>query len=111
MRRAEAGGLVERLIWLAGGAPMPEVRAEASHALATIQNGVMFLDGQGVGNASARELFAADIKRVLERPMEPIRSPSTFDAPPGAPIGDGPLDWRAPPPRGMQQGGAGLVAR
>jgi hypothetical protein len=41
--------------------------------------------------------MAADIKRFLERPMEPIRTPTTFDAPPGAPIGDYPLDWLAPP--------------
>jgi Met-zincin len=98
IRRAEARALVERLMWLAGGAPMPEVRAEASAALARIQNdgGSWF---SNAGNASARELIAADIKRFLERPMEPLRTPSTFDAPPGAPIGgDTGIDWLVPPP-------------
>jgi hypothetical protein len=42
-------------------------------------------------------LLAADIERFLTRPMEPIRAPSTPDAPPGAPIGDYPNDWLAPP--------------
>ena len=43
-------------------------------------------------------LIAADIKRFLERPIEPVRSQSTFDAPPGAPIGgDTGMDWLASP--------------
>jgi hypothetical protein len=37
--------------------------------------------------------------------MEPIRTPATFDAPPGAPIGDAPLDWLAPPPWDIRGGG------
>jgi len=95
IRRAAARALVERLIWLAGGAPMPEVRAEASSALGNIQGAVVALNGGG--DSAAQQLLAADIKRFLERPMEPIRTPATFDAPPGAPIGDYPLDWLAPP--------------
>jgi len=93
IRRASARALVERLMWLAGGAPMPQVRAEASAALARLQG-----DGLPAGtDDAANKLIAADIKRFLERPMEPVRTPSTFDAPPGAPIGDYPLDWLAPP--------------
>jgi Met-zincin/Domain of unknown function (DUF5117) len=94
IRRATARALVERLMWLAGGAPMPEVRAEASAALARLQG-----DGLPAGSDdAANKLMAADIKRFLERPMEPVRTPATFDAPPGAPIGDYPLDWLASPP-------------
>jgi len=93
IRRATARALIDRLMWLAGGATMPQVRAEASAALGR-------LAGDGLPTAAddaANKLFAADIKRFLERPMEPIRTPATFDAPPGAPIGDYPLDWLAPP--------------
>jgi len=94
IRRATARALVERLMWLGGGAPMPEVRAEASTALARLQT-----DGlPTAADEAANRLMAADIKRFLERPMEPVRTPTTFDAPPGAPIGDYPLDWLAPAP-------------
>jgi hypothetical protein len=81
-------------MWLAGGAPMPQVRAEASEALRKIQLGEHGLKGQGDGPAQA--LLAADIKRFLERPIEPLRTPATYDAPPGAPIGDNGIDWLAP---------------
>jgi hypothetical protein len=96
IRRASARALVERLIWLAGGAPMPQVRAIASDALARIQS------GQGLGNAQAEDvaaqhLMAADIKRFLERPAAPITSPATFDAPPGAPIGETGMAWLQAP--------------
>jgi hypothetical protein len=94
IRRAAARALVERLMWLAGGAPMPQVRAEASDALRQIQIGDHGLNGKGDGPAQA--LLAADIKRFLERPMEPLRTPTTYDAPPGAPIGDSGIDWLAP---------------
>ena len=95
IRRATARALVERLMWLAGGAPMPQVRAEASSALAKIQAG----DGAATGasDRAAQALMAADIKRFLERPLDPIRTPTTYDAPPGAPIGDGGMDWLMSP--------------
>ena len=94
IRRATARALVDRLVWLAGGAPMPQVRAEASDALRRIQLGEHALNGKGDGPAQA--LLAADIKRFLERAIEPIRTPTTYDAPPGAPIGDAAIDWLAP---------------
>ncbi len=81
-------------MWLAGGAPMPQVRAEASDALGRIQIGEVSLKGSSDG--PAQMLMAADIKRFLERPIDPIRTPTTFDAPPGAPIGDGGIDWLTP---------------
>jgi uncharacterized protein DUF4953/uncharacterized protein DUF5117 len=96
IRRATARALVERLMWLAAGAPMPEVRAEASAALRKIQIGEHALNGKGDGPAQA--LLAADIRRFLERPMEPLRAPTPYDAPPGAPIGDAGTDWLATVP-------------
>jgi len=95
IRRATTRSLVERLMWLAGGAPMPQVRAEASKVLARIQAGAVALKGQSDG--PAQELMAADIKRFLERPIDPIRAPATYDAPPGAPIGDAGMDWLTSP--------------
>ena len=65
------------------------------------------LVGKGEAENAHRQLLAADIKRFLERgldPNKPIPLP-TADAPPGAPIGDDPLDWLAPAPyypRGWQ---------
>ena len=96
IRRATSRALVERLMWLGGGAPMPEVRAIASAALSIIV-GQAGPGGAEPENVAARQLIAADIKRFLERPMEPVRTPTTPDAPPGAPIGDFPNDWLAPP--------------
>jgi hypothetical protein len=96
IRRASSRALVERLEWLAGGAPMPQVRAMASAALAKLQNPAMSTPITPEDEAFNR-LTAADIKRFLERPMEPMRTPTTYDAPPGAPIGEAPLDWLAPP--------------
>ena len=50
IRRATARALVERLMWLAGGAPMPQVRAEASAALARFMG-----DGLPAGTRRGRE--------------------------------------------------------
>jgi Met-zincin/Domain of unknown function (DUF5117) len=96
IRRAVSRALVERLIWLAGGASMPQVRAIASATLLRLQTPSMA--EPSADDDAFKGLIAADIKRFLERPMEPVRTPSTFDAPPGAPIGDYPLDWLAAPP-------------
>jgi uncharacterized protein DUF4953/uncharacterized protein DUF5117 len=93
IRRATSRALVERLMWLAGGAPMPQVRAEATAALTEISR----MGLPAASDSAAGQLMVADIKRFLERPLEPIRTPATFDAPPGAPIGDAPLDWLASP--------------
>ena len=95
IRRATWRALVERLMWLAGGAPMPQVRAEASAALSKIQTGGLSVVAPS--DAAAHALMAADIKRFLERPIDPIRTPSTYSAPPGAPIGDAGTDWLASP--------------
>jgi hypothetical protein len=95
IRRATSRALVERLMWLAGGAPMPQVRAIATKKLSGIQsNGP--LGARSDEDSAATMLMAADIKRFLERPAEPIKSPVTYNAPPGAPIGDTGMDWLAP---------------
>jgi hypothetical protein len=95
IRRATSRALVERLVWLAGGAPMPQVRAVASAALERIRKD-SGLSSELADDRAAQTLIAADITRFLERPTEAIKSPSTYDAPPGAPIGDTGMDWLAP---------------
>jgi hypothetical protein len=90
VNRAVRRALVDRLMVLAGQAPMPQVRAIASSRLRTLQGRMQ----GGVANAHA-QLVAADIKRFLERPMEPARPIAPPEVPPGAPIGSLDEDWCA----------------
>jgi hypothetical protein len=100
VRRAEERVLVDRVMWLAVGSPNNQVRAIASMKLsklaARMRTGVAKTDS----DAAQRQLLAADIKRFLERPLDPARPipHPAADAPPGAPIGDEPIDWLARPP-------------
>ena len=99
IRRATTRAYVERLMWLAGGAPMAQVRAIASAALRPLATApeASILNQLPAEDRPARLLLGEDIKRFLERPLEPIKTPTTYDAPPGAPIGDGGMDWLATP--------------
>jgi hypothetical protein len=88
-------------MWLAGGAPMPQVRAIASAVLRPLATApeASVLSQLPAEDRPARLLLAEDVKRFLERPMEPLRAPTAFDAPPGAPIGgDTGMNWLVPPP-------------
>jgi len=80
--------LVENLMTLAAGSPMPQVRAIASHAL---KNRMTAAAGSGAGltgePAAHASLIAGDIKRFLERPSVPATRTELPEAPPGAPIG------------------------
>jgi hypothetical protein len=100
VRRAEERVLVDRVMWLASASPNFQVRAIATQKLSKLavrlRTGVAKTEADG----ASRSLIAADIKRFLERPMDatrpiPLAAP---DAPPGAPIGDQPMDWLAAPP-------------
>jgi hypothetical protein len=98
IRRAEERVLVDRVMWLATGAPNGQVRAIASLKLSKL---AARLKGETIANESEQAqhaLLAADIKRFLERPADPIKPLPAPDAPPGAPIGDPGMDWLAPPP-------------
>jgi len=87
--RAVQTVVVNQLIVLAGSADMPQVRAEAQLALSEIGA----TSGRASGMTSdmpvrAHHLqLATDIKRFLERPMEPVRPSPLPQPPPGAPIG------------------------
>ena len=52
----------------------------------------------GESEQAQHRQLAADIKRFLERPADTQRVMPAPDAPPGAPIGETPMDWLALPP-------------
>jgi hypothetical protein len=87
---------VDRLTTLAAQAPMAQVRALATDRLRRIQARAQA--AAGPDNAHQR-LIAADIRRFLERPMEPARPVATPEVPPGAPIGSTEEDWCGTEPR------------
>src|SRR3989440_7099658 len=98
--RAEEGGLVGRVMWLAAASPNGQVRAIASMKLAKLAARLKGAVGKTEADTAQRSIVAAAIKRFLERPLDPgspVPLPAP-DAPPGAPIGDAPLDWLAAPP-------------
>jgi hypothetical protein len=92
VNRAVERALVDRLIVLAGQAPNPQVRAVASASLRGLQGRAGGASGDDISAAHA-QLIAADIKRFLERPMEPARPMAAPEPPPGAPIGTIGPDW------------------
>jgi hypothetical protein len=99
VRRAEERVLVDRVMWLAAGSPNSEVRATASQKLSKLAARMKVGVAKTDADTAQRQLLAADIKRFLERPLDPAK-PILFpapDAPPGAPIGDAPMDWLARP--------------
>jgi len=98
VRRIEEGVLVDRVMWLATGSSNAQVRAVASLKLSKLAARLKAEVGKNEADQAHRVQLAADIKRFLERSAEfakPIVAP---DAPPGAPIGDAPMDWLARPP-------------
>ncbi|MDE3164887.1 MAG: zinc-dependent metalloprotease, partial [Acidobacteriota bacterium] len=98
VRRAEERVLVDRVIWLASGAPNPQVRAIAALKLSKLAARLRGEAGQDEAEQAQRALLAADIRRFLERPADAARVMPVADAPPGAPIGEPVLDWLAPAP-------------
>jgi hypothetical protein len=79
--------VVERLMGLAAGARMPQVRALASDTLqALARSGTA--PGSGRLESAHRALLAQDIRRFLERPLAPVPAPTIPVIPPGPPIGE-----------------------
>jgi hypothetical protein len=100
VRRAEERVLVDRIMWLAVASPNSQVRAIASLKLSKLAARLRTAVARTEADTAQRTLIAADIKRFIERPLDPARPiplPAP-DAPPGAPIGDWEQDWLAPPP-------------
>ena len=93
IRRAVERVIVDRLMELASGAPMSQVRAVASHRLERRQAVLTANGDAGPGDEPHYALLARDIERFLERPGEPYTLPEMPAAPPGAPIGEPAMDW------------------
>ena len=98
VRRAEERVLVDRVMWLAQASPNSQVRAVASLKLSKLAAKLKAVPAKTEADTAQRTLVAADIKRFLDRPAEVWRIIPPPDAPPGAPIGDMPMDWLASPP-------------
>jgi hypothetical protein len=87
--RATQSVVVEQIMALAGSAAMPQVRAEALQALVALGARAGAASAGGDAAKSAHNLLlASDIKRFVERPLEPVRMTPLPEPPPGAPIGD-----------------------
>jgi hypothetical protein len=97
IRRASERVLVDRLTWLANVASNGQVRAIASMKLQRLAARIAVPGAKPENDVAQHTLLAADIKRFLERPAETARMLPTPSAPPGAPIGDFPQNWLAPP--------------
>jgi hypothetical protein len=103
VRRAIERVLVDRVMWLAASSPNAQVRSISALKLQKLAARMRAEVGRAESDQAAHTLLAADIKRFLERPMVDamngrIINPSP--APPGAPIGEEPVDWLALPPGG-----------
>jgi len=89
--------LTNRLMWLAGRAPLAQVRAIALLRLETLQKRLKDASAQDEAERAHHLLLVSDISRFIERPSESIAPVYTSTAPPGAPIGgDVGMDWLAP---------------
>jgi hypothetical protein len=94
INRAVQRVLVDRLMMLAGEAPMAQVRAQAAWALERLDERIR----EGAGNTDAPTeahyaLLRKDMRRFLDRPHDPITPPAPPPVPPGSPIGDPGMGW------------------
>jgi hypothetical protein len=89
--RAVERATAERLMGLAAGARMPQVRALATQALETLARRPAAVTERR--EAAHRALLAQDIRRFLDRPLPSWTAPPAPAAPPGPPIGEPALDY------------------
>ena len=94
LRLASYRVLVDRIMALADRAPMPHVRAIATHRLEELR-AEMAANPPPERDAAFVRLVDRDIERFLERPSSPYEMPGTPNAPPGAPIGEPAMEWLA----------------
>ena len=95
VRRGVQRVLVDRLMWLADGAPMAQVRALTTSYLREVGEAAQLTGMPSVEDRAHRRLLAEDIARFLARPGSPVPTGAypAPDAPPGSPIGDSGLAW------------------
>jgi hypothetical protein len=97
VRRATERALLDRLMGLAASSPNTQVRATAMAKLTSLQARMRTAPGTTAADRAAHALYATDIQRFLERPAAPARPVVLPEAPPGAPIGESPMDWLSAP--------------
>lgn len=86
--RAVQRVVADRLIELAGGAAMAQVRAVATRKLAELAaRPVQSAGPQAAADRAALALVSRDIRRFLDRPWDPSRLAEAPELPPGSPIG------------------------
>jgi hypothetical protein len=88
--------LASRLMDLAATAPMSEVRAIATYQLNAIETRMKAASARtlDVAETAHRRLLAAAVRRFLDRPTDAAtRILAVPPLPPGAPIGESPLDY------------------
>jgi hypothetical protein len=87
--------VAERLMSLATGARMPQVRALATNKLVMLAaSGFIHPAARDVrATAAANVLLMQEVKRFLERPLPPVTPSGSPSAPPGAPIGEPGMWW------------------
>ena len=90
IKRAIERVVVDRLIDLADTAPMAQVRAIATQQLKGLQSRAA---PTSTADVAHRSLMASDIQRFLQRPAVAARDYAAPASPPGAPIGDRPMDY------------------
>jgi len=94
IKRTVQNVLVDRMIDVAETAPMAQVRAIAVAKLKALQRRVSTaVPTATFADTANRQLIASDIQKFLDRPGEPSRRVNLPGAPPGAPIGDIPMQW------------------
>jgi hypothetical protein len=94
VKRAIEQVFVDRLVVLAGNAPMPQVRAEAQYELEQLAVDIArATDGAEPADRAHYRLLTSEIGRFLDRPHAPVADPESPDLPPGDPISDSGLDW------------------
>ncbi len=99
IRRASQRVLVDRLMWLAGRAPLSQVRAVARLRLTLLKERLSGSSATIEEHAERAHqlLLVSEISRFLESPLPSIAPTYVSTAPPGAPIGgDVGMDWLSP---------------
>jgi hypothetical protein len=97
VRRTEERALVDRVMWLVTGSSNAQVRAIAMSRLSRLEARFKAETNKSDADRASHMLLSSDIKRFLENPAELEKRIVAPDAPPGAPIGDEPMDWLARP--------------
>ncbi len=94
INRAIERTFVDRLMLLAGQAPMSQVRAISTHALSGIETHLKATDADmDRANQAHYFLLQQDIERFLQRPHQSVPVPQAPAVPPGSPIGDPGMRW------------------